>query len=689
MRPSPLRTAAARPPTGPRRGLRALATALLATVGASGVPCAREASADDAYAKTLAERASDLASKSFHRRTRAWRALASLRDPRALKRFTQEYARSEPGSHVQGFLASLACDTFDAATDVAALRAWCDARDEATDAWLWYRVALREVEHGRAADVAARVSAPKLPAELACASLLALAAWADDAVPAAIDATLAALPAAGDERALRLETAAAALRSQAGRHGGPEYRALALRVVGAAEAAGTSDRTRLLLGRVLAQAAGLPRPLRSASGWRLLLEGALDPSRDDEGRTYAPPVEFMDVVTTGHRIGFVLDASDSMAAALTPEERHDLLPPPDFTPLRRGGATTPGDGAGAQRKGREPAPLPSGPASGADGLIEVPMRWARIRTRYDAALEFVRAAAGRLGDAERFGTCLFGTTTEDLLKGGGLVRADAAARAALLRAVDARLAGSGTLGATNLHGGILRMLRTAEKGLRPDATYVDRDLRRDGVDTIYVLSDGEPSSDDWWDGTEGGGGPLASLRGTYADDAQLLDDVDRWNLLRHVEVHAVGLSEPPEPGVLSTASLQAVLSSLAWRNHGVFRAVPRPPDASADPTAAKRRPPSADDALEAALRRLPPAERDRVRARLDPSGAPAVGGRDADDPRALVRALLDPDDATRARAARSLDRLAGRRFGWCPTMRAHERFALWRTWTWWLELHAK
>jgi len=703
MRPSRAPSPGSRPP-GRRRGFRALVAARLvgafvgAFVGAVGgaVGGAPAVAKEDPYAKELATHASSLKSRSFHRRTAAWRALADTRDARALQLFVNEYERAATEPQVRAFLASIACDTFETKTDLVALRAWRDTRRDDDDAWLWYRVGLHEVEHGGAAEVVARLRDTKLAAPLRGASLLALAAWADPSVPDAITALLDASSPTEPQRGLLVECCARALRSQAGRWGSPAYTTVALRLVGLVADPKVPERTRLLLGRVFAHAAGLPRPLRSATGWRLLLEGAAEPAPDDDGRRYAPPVTFMDVATTGNRIGFVVDASGSMEAPLTTRERDDLRPasPPAGTPTERPkGPTTPDAKDGpSQRRGRDDGAAPPPLAkSSADGLLEVGLRWERIRCRYDAALEFVRAAVARLDEDVRFAAVLFGTRTDDLVRKQGLVPATRANVAGMTKAVDVRLAGSSTLGATNLHGGITRMFRTDEKGFRPDASPLDGILLRDGVDTVYVLSDGAPSADDWDDGTEVG----IRSSGTYYEDAQLLDDIDRWNLFRHAEINAISIG----------TGFGDLLEQLAWRHGGVYRPIPRP---KADGDDLPARPALDPDDL---LDGLPPAEQARLRRLLGdeakppkppkpaaplPGSAPEApkatdggGGAtpDPNDPVVLVQALESDVEHDRRHASRGLDKRAGRRWGFTTGMRPHERAALLRNWTWWLELH--
>jgi hypothetical protein len=88
--------------------------------------------------------------------------------------------------------------------------------------------------------------------------------------------------------------------------------------------------------------------------------------------------------------------------------------------------------------------------------------------------------------------------------------------------------------------------------------YVDGDTFLEGCDTIFLLSDGDPSWDDYevkdqdyGDGRVGDPEtdeehertPELIYPGPYANWPKLLEDVERMNLFREVEIHCISIGE--------------------------------------------------------------------------------------------------------------------------------------------------
>lgn len=218
-----------------------------------------------------------------------------------------------------------------------------------------------------------------------------------------------------------------------------------------------------------------PRPYRSAELWRQAVELGEDPfAGDDEDAT---AVRFMGIDTSGERIIFLVDASDSMLNALDPEELEAL-----------------------QR-----------PVTGGDKGYEID--WSRVRTRFDAAREHVKYTLSRLDKDVRVAVILFGEQATPLDVTPGFVELSKARRKAIFASLDAVVAGPvdtqhplGRLqGQTNYLAALLAAFRLEDDSgrtvvagqaapVREDEHYAEALLLR-GAQTIYLLSDGAPNMD--------------------------------------------------------------------------------------------------------------------------------------------------------------------------------------------------
>ena len=109
-------------------------------------------------------------------------------------------------------------------------------------------------------------------------------------------------------------------------------------------------------------------------------------------------------------------------------------------------------------------------------------------------------------------------------------------------------------GGTNLHGGLRRAFDAyvagpARRSKAVGETVEASELAR-GPTTIFVLSDGAPTENDWGFGqrSQGRGGNGAaraapSAARPFQETRSLVDDVMRLNLFRGCEIHGVGIGE--------------------------------------------------------------------------------------------------------------------------------------------------
>ena len=230
----------------------------------------------------------------------------------------------------------------------------------------------------------------------------------------------------------------------------------------------------------------------------------------------------------------MIDASDSMLTPLSGREKEDLRP-------------VTGDGAAPRDR------LP----------------WDRIKNRFDLAREYLRQSIMALDKSHVFTVVLFGTKAKLLASTPGLVAANPKRIKKVMRELDAIEPGPeiedrphGTLlGRTNLHGAMDRAFRVKDKGLMKlsKGAYASLDMLTKGCDTIFLLSDGVPSWDDYAaddrrDPEDHAGDPELGKRlddekvlnyyGPYVEwNGYLVDDVRRMNLLRGVEIHCIGIGE--------------------------------------------------------------------------------------------------------------------------------------------------
>jgi len=521
---------------------------------------------------------------SLYMRQRGRVNLAKTRDVRALKILAKSYGRPEvPKDQVQYLLASICADNFRAPPHVKLLRTWRAKHAKPKDAWLWYRTLAVECKNeGPLALIAAVRS--KRPVALRAAALLALAKTADENTLPVLAGVLDDLPAKPFDRAVLLETAAQVLWLHRGERSKPAWRQAAALLIPRLDDRGTLERTKLTLARRFAAIWRVQRLAKEAEPWLARLERR-KPKAPDAGQAptqrYAPPKRpfFFGIEGTGRRIAYVIDMSDSMLTPLTGKEVDDLRKTP-AKPKRRDAVVT-GPRAPPGRRPPGKAAAPQEP----DDVDLLP--WANIRTRFDAARAFLKLSLRGLGAEQSFCVIGFGSEASLLAATPGLRRATPANIEKVVRELDGIEAGPkakgrphGTLrGYTNMHGGLHRAFKVRARGLVKQAEYVDPGTFEDGCDTVFLLSDGKPTWDDWpekdlLDPDTKSGDPesgaevkqqkTGTFYGPYAIASWLLDDLRRLDLFRHVEIHCVGLGEY-DP---------RLLQAIARVGHGAFRRIP-------------------------------------------------------------------------------------------------------------------
>lgn len=484
---------------------------------------------------------------SLEMRTRGRDRFARTGDVRALRLLARGYARTiEPKDHEQYLIASVCADGCRDARHVTEWRAWRIKHNKARDAWLWYRAIGAEVAAGEPDAARTAVLEPG-NVYLRAAALAALAHGDAPHVLRAIATILREPPAPQAERAVLIETCAAALCSLAASHfGSDEFRAAALALIGRLSEK-LPDRTTLVVVRHLARMLRSDKLALTPGYWRALLLHEEQRALPPDGRyARSKRPRYFGIEASGTRVAYVLDLSDSMLTPLTDAEKGRL----------RGPVT------GRSEKEQRP---------------EEKLPWNRIHTRFDAAREYTKLSLRGLGRDVKFAIIVFGSKASPLKTTTRLIPASKANIARACRELDGFRAGprsataphGSLLGYTNMHGALRRAFKIHERGLARAYEYVDERARNSGVDTVFLLSDGTPSWDDWGpvpdtrEPEDAVGDPESGVQapdsrtlefcGPYWNPRFLIDDLERLNLFRHVEIHCIGLGEASRPLLQSIA----------------------------------------------------------------------------------------------------------------------------------------
>ena len=286
--------------------------------------------------------------------------------------------------------------------------------------------------------------------------------------------------------------------------------------------------------------------------WLSLLDGKEVKVKSARKRYKTP--EFLGVGSTGNRIAFLIDLSDSMLKPLTQKEIEDM---------KR--AIT------GRHKNKGPKEEAKNPEEERNDLEEK-LDWSKIKTRFDAARESLIISLQELQPKMKFTVIGFGTEATWLNVTRGLVPAN---QSNIKRAVDelkrikpgAPRAGVKTKslrGMTNIHGAFLCAYRSLDgKVYKEFDEHVVEAGFEEGCDTIFILTDGAATTDDYTEngivrehkaGThrdpetgelrkhKGGKGSYP-IRGPYRLKGHYVQDILRMTLLRKAEIHTVGIGE--------------------------------------------------------------------------------------------------------------------------------------------------
>lgn len=525
-------------------------------------------------------------------RTLAIEKVAKTREAAALKLLAKRYKRAEdPADHVSYLVAGISAEQFTDPEEHGALwRKWLKVSKKPQDAWLWFLGQRLRTKWGEVKEVREEVGEKKTSDFHKAATLLALA----NADPG--EATLSLVPellspkalkkAKVHERAALQSACAVALVKSRAALGKEVFTQAALAVIDQIDDEETKEHGRWVIARQLARALNVSKLYLSGEPWRTALLAATAKAQQGEevrpGATRLRPVglkpgatipRFLGIEGTGTRIAFVIDCSDSMLTPLSEAEKEDLKRGPKRQVTGTDRSEKESEGAAAKEK-EEPEQE--------DPLAKLP--WDTIKTRFDAAREALILSLESLGKNMDYVVITFGTDAEVL--GRGLVNATDSNKRKTVAALrrmrtlpgDAKRPHGRLKGYTNLHGALLDAYQVTEDRPMETAEHVDPRGFVQGVDTIFVLSDGAPSWDDFdcvdvndlemtsgdpESGHQGKKVPTLNFYGPYIFPRHLLRDLVRMNMFRRVEVNCIGIGE----------ANAALLEAMAKIGDGEFRSI--------------------------------------------------------------------------------------------------------------------
>ncbi len=503
---------------------------------------------DAAWKKALATYTEWIQRPSLWKRTLARENLAATVDPRAFDLLVKSYSKPEdPADQNRYLIASILMRTFRNKPDEALLSAWRKKHGKAEDAWMWFET-LRPSAHQHFDELRLQALGKGDPFLRA----VAIEALADAAAKGNEPEKLAELclevldnPSSKElERALLTESVARVLLTMRRQVRGETWRPVTEAIIRQFDEPETPQRTKVVLSRMLSQVFGCSNLGYESHWWRTELERDKAQSKPVAGKTSTVP--FFSIRAIGYRFVYVIDASDSMCKRVSDREKRDIGP-------TTGPTAKPKEGEGAE-----------------GGFVpkEGDLDWNRIVTRFDVGREFVRMSLKSLQPEHFFAVVLFGDEAEPLTSTTKLVPATPQNVRAAIAELDAIEMGPATgarpdgviRGRTNLHAGFARAFELTKSGDTKKSEYVDAKAMVDGCDSIFLLSDGAPSWDNWpaedaRDPEDQAGDPETGAKynnvdrllfhGPYARPPYdfLAQDVERMNLFRKAEIHCVGIGE--------------------------------------------------------------------------------------------------------------------------------------------------
>jgi hypothetical protein len=514
--------------------LLALQCALHGAAAAQGSP---------GYETALARYKETITRRPFLHHTDGRETLAKTGTPEALQILAEDYARKQDYTEYARYtIATLLGRHFAKHEALAPLAALRRANTKPVDTWLWVQTLRIEIDRAGDAEAVSLAREDK-STFVRAAAIVALGASDKGGLRDAIVATCLDFPRKEADRNLLLGAMSGALYARRKSVNEPDYREALTAYIGLlAEPVGLTHTAKVQMARHLQWILNGPALFVNPEPWLELLSRG-EVKKPASGGTSAAP-RFFGIETDGERICYVVDMSDSMLKEISPAAK--------------------------------PAAAVTGPKQKKKKALldESDLPWHKIRTRWDLAREQLRISLLRLTPDKHFSVVWFGDTSGTLESCKGIVRATKGnidRVIAELDSIDARdpdpqprdgrppKTGKVLRGDTNMHSGIRRAFGLAGRGVVDSVAYVDPDALTEGCDTIFLLSDGAPTMDDFYvDDRDYGEGVTVSdhetgapaprtprlwYHGPFDQDEWLIEDVRRMNAFRRIRMHCIGLGE--------------------------------------------------------------------------------------------------------------------------------------------------
>jgi hypothetical protein len=496
------------------------------------------------YEESLARYTECLARKPFYHHWEAREVLAYTKQPEALQVLVKDYETCKQFTEYSRYLiAELLGDRFNKADNVAPMVALRNGKRGPVDTWLWYQTLRVQADHDGQNDVIAIATGDK--SMLLRAAAIAALGEAGADLKQAIVANCVEFPKKESDRMALLGAMSGALLASKTRVNDEGYRAAITAYIGLLGAdVKLSHTAKVQMARHLQIILKAPGAFMNPEAWlEILARGDVKgPARTT---TSAAP-RFFGIETDGERYCYVVDMSDSMLLPIETDKKGPITGPRE-----------------KKKKGAI--------------LDENDIPWHLIKTRWDLARENLRISLSRLTPDKEFCVVWFGTGAGTLEACKGMIKASRGNIDKVMAELDGIKARTETnqpneempptgklRGDTNLHGGLRLAFALHGKGFANEQAYVDPQALTEGCDTILLLSDGEPSCDDFTqeDKNYGEGKTVRSFergepapsqpRTNYAGPfvfkgvpqcPAILNDVRRMNAFRRIRIHCVGLGE--------------------------------------------------------------------------------------------------------------------------------------------------
>jgi hypothetical protein len=492
--------------------------------------------------EALARYKETITRKPFRHHNEGREKIASTSTPEALAILVSDYAKPQAyPEYTRYTIGTLIGRHFDRLEDLTPLQALRRGFTKPVDTWMWLQTLRIEIDQSDDREALAIVREGKNVYQRA-AAIAAIGNSRLANIKAAIVPVCLDFPKKESDRNLLIGAMTGALWENRSRVNSTDYReALEAYISLMADEVGLGHTIKVQMGRHLQWILNAPGLFVDAGAWLEFLQRGDVRTPKSSGTSASP--SFFGITTEGERICYVVDMSDSMLKKIEPSAKPSLAPE-----------------TGPRKKKKKRV------------LDEDDLPWFQIETRWDLAREQIRISLSRLTPEKYFSIVWFGSDSDTLDSCKGMIKATRTNIDRVMRELDAIKPGrleqnedqhthpDGKLrGDTNMHAGLKRAFGLAGRGFVDEAAYVDPDALTEGCDTIFLVSDGKPSADDFRvvdkdygegqvvrnheSGAAATRSPQLWYHGPYDQDEWLIEDFRRMNSFRRIVVHCVGIGE--------------------------------------------------------------------------------------------------------------------------------------------------